>query len=95
MCQQALCIMEHSIEQSVNIAMVPNNIWTFYFLIIAYLILPRMNLLVYFRVLIDLLLAIMFQNCFSYKSLTLTVSSHWSYLTALPMSFQMANNLRI
>lgn len=90
-----MCSVGHSIGQAVNIAKVPNNIWTFYFLIIPGLLLPRMNLLVYFRVLIDLLLAIVFQNCFSYKSLTLTVSSHWSYVNVLPISFQMANNLRI
>lgn len=94
MYQQAHAVWA-SIEQAVNIARVPNNTWTFYFLIIPYLLLPRMNLLVYFTVLIDLLFAIMFQNCLSYKSLTLTVPSHWSYLNVLPTSFQMANNLRI
>lgn len=72
--------MGHSIEQAVNIAKIPNSIWTFYFLIIPYLLHPRMNLLVNFTVLIDLLLAIRFQNCFSYNRLALTVSSHWSYL---------------
>lgn len=60
--------VEHPTVQAGNTVKVPNSIWTSNFLIITYLLLPRMNLLVYFTVLIDLLLAIMFRIGFHIKA---------------------------